>query len=137
MKLLLSALVLSFSFSAHAYTIHYFCKNTDNGADQILKINKTRSGKSVSVSRVKGDKYGEGFVFTAKFDPTYKPRGKANLLRFVGEESEHSDFRGKRHAIVSEDLMDEAKKGYFQIRGDEDGYWSQNFTCYLRSVSTK
>lgn len=97
-------------------TLTYTC---DGQTEQTLQIN----GSQLTVSS--SDPL-NGMNFVAVFDPSYKPR-TPNKIRFIGKEKNNS-----RAVLLFSGMLSGARMGYVSIRGSEDGYWSEDFKCYLK-----
>jgi hypothetical protein len=114
------AFTFLFATSAQAASSLYCTVTNGGGEDQMLHITKHQ----VTVSAVEGaTNTANGLQFTAKYDPTYSPRGNADRVRFVGEQDGNN-----REAILDTAMLDGAE-GHMQIRGSEDSYWSRDYNC--------
>lgn len=113
-------IILAFANSAFATTNRYYCKCIDGDVDEILFLDQAHA-KAVSTSKI------NGYSFSAVRDNNYKPRGNISKVRFLGQEKGNA-----RQIVTTSNLLTGADKGYLQIRGNEDGYWSRNYTCFIR-----
>lgn len=114
MKSIFVAITTLLSTSAMAAPVVYECQNYEY--DQTLTI----EGEQMSVTS-KND----GVNLVAQLDSSYKPRGDAKKMRFKGEEN------GYNVAVIIYSPMatGAVKKGFIQIRGNQDSYWSTNLEC--------
>lgn len=120
MKILL---VLILSSATYASAATYMCEAQDGVmTDQEVSVAKQK----VTVSST--DKV-NGMNFSAKLDPTYKPKG-APKVRYLGKDGKY-----KLEVVLSKNMVSDAKTGYMQIRGNQDGYWSANYTCTVKTTS--
>lgn len=117
------SLILTVSFfaaTASAASLKLNCDGQNPATDQQIEID----GSQMTVTSQ--DKV-NGLTFTAIFDPKYKPHG-APKVRFSGEENGNS-----RDVIVAAGLLSGDPKGFVQIRGNEDGYWSLDYNCTVQN----
>ena len=121
-KSIVLMLALASSVNAFAATQTYKCVTTENNAgDALLTVNS----KKATYTNL-DESYGEvGEKFTATIDKDYSPRPSSiEKIRYLGEQNGND-----RQIIIDARLLDGVSKGYMQLRGSEDGYWSAVYSC--------
>lgn len=123
MKSLMALTALTFVSSlGQAQVFTYQCESVPGGGQgttQILEIN----GGDLKVSSPDEP---EGMSFSAVLDPSYKPR-TPNKVRFTGRENGNG-----RSVVLYSKMLLGTRVGYIQIRGSEDGYWSNDYRCEIK-----
>ena len=102
-------------------------------ASVILNCDGTSGGSTVQDIAINGNTLKvtsrdsmNGMKFEATLDNTYKPRG-ASKKRYVGVDNGY-----RVEVIIPTNLLESAPRGYVQFRGNQDSFWSANYTCTKR-----
>ena len=130
-----SILVALFAFnqSALAIDFSYYCKFAKgNNLDDNFTLKIIDQGKSMMITM------DNGTIAHGKYDPTYKPSGNINFVRFITHDYSSDDeytpeFLIEKNLLQGGKVLTTGQKGgtlKYQARGE--GYFSGSYTCVAK-----